>query len=300
MSDDTNQDTESNKEPAPGSDEYNQMMAEKFREAKESSKPYPDDDDDANDGGTEGKSTDHQEDDPSDLKAQIPEGIPDKFIKEDGTVDVNALAKSYRELEKNTGSKANEDDSDQGKQDQQEDKNAEDAAKAAGLDPKDLEAKVVENGSLEESDYEALEKSGISREMVDDYIQLRQERAERQHQDAIEYGGGAEATKELMEWASENLSQEEIQEYNKMLDGPNWKVAMDTLMTVKSKASKTSSEPNLRRGPSSPGGSTTGYTSREEMRADMAKPEYRDPGPEGEKFRAEVQRKMKFASWRRA
>jgi hypothetical protein len=75
-------------------------------------------------------------------------------------------------------------------------------------------------------------------------------------------------------------------------------VAIDTLNTQRGQSRKTAGEPNLRSGTQSSNGSNTGYMSRDEMREDMANPLYRDTGPKGERFRADVQRKMKFAAWR--
>lgn len=281
--------------PVPGSEEYNQMMAAKFREAKESGNQYPDIEDGEQGDQGEGEQSGGEEE-----KPQVPEGVPAKFIKEDGTVDVEALAKSYTELEKNRGQKA-EENSGEGNQEQQGEQGEEagqQAAEQAGLDYQELTQKVVDNGDLDDADYEKFEKAGVPREMVKEYIALRQDAAQRNYEAAVEYGGGEEATQELLNWASQNLSPEEIDTYNEMLGGSRWKVAMDTLKTQRQQSKKSSNEPNLRSGQSSPNGSSTGYTSRDEMREDMANPLYRDPGPKGENFRQQVARKTANASWR--
>lgn len=285
MADENMNEDEDHKDPVPGSDEYNEMMAAKFRESQEGKDQYPkvDDQDGADD-----------DDQSTDDAPKAPEGVPAKFIKEDGTVDVEALAKSYTELEKNRGKKPDDPPGDG----EEADSSGQEAAEKAGMDYQELTNKVVENGDLDEADYERFEKAGVPREMVQEYIALRQAQAEQNMQKAMEYGGGEEATKDLLNWASQNLSPEEIDSYNEMLGGPKWKVAMDTLKTQRSQSKKSANEPKLRTGTQSSSGSSTGYVSRDEMREDMRDPLYRDPGPKGERFRAEVQRKMQFAAWR--
>jgi len=81
-------------EPAPGTPEYNEAMIQKAREARGEEATE----------GTEGGQETGQEtgQDPA------PE-VPDKFKKEDGSVDVEALAKSYRELETKVSSGSDSD-----------------------------------------------------------------------------------------------------------------------------------------------------------------------------------------------
>lgn len=279
--------TESNdtQTPVPGTPEYDQMMIDKKREAvADGGEVYPD----AGQGEEGGESS---------QTPSAPEGVPAKFIRADGTVDVEALAKSYTELEKG------------GKQDPVEpkiekpDANSEEdpanaAASDAGLNVDDLQQKVIANGKIDESDYEALEKAGVSRAMVDDYIALRQAQAERVKADTLEYIGGEQATNDLMTWAAQNLSADDIDAYNEMLAGPRWKVAVDTLKAQHAASKKTANEPTLTTPQGQGGSSADGYVTRDEQRADMADPLYHASGPKGDAFRAQVQRKTMNAAWR--
>lgn len=262
----------------PGSPEYDAAMAAKFQEANDSkASQYPDTEEPA--------------------KPEVPEGIPDKFVKEDGTVDYEALAKSYVELEKMRSQKP------AANQEEQSSEGGDDAAAVAaeaGLDMETLRAKVIETGQLEDSDYAALEKAGVGRDIVDEYIALRQQEVDRTRAEALDYIGGEEAANDLMQWAAANLSEQEVDAYNGMLAGPQWKAALDTLKTLKGNAKPSANEPRLQSASGSPSGTPTGYTNRDDMKADMANPLYRQNGAEGDRFRAEVQRKMAFASWRRS
>lgn len=285
MSED-NTNSQEQQTPVPGSDEYNEMMANKFREANEGAgSEYPDTD-----------TEDNQEETP-----QVPEGIPAKFIKEDGSVDYEALAKSYVELEKMKAPKAEDTEQSSGEEGVSED--ADKAAKVvadAGLDMETLRNKIVSGEGLQDSDYEALEKAGVHRDIVDDYIKLRQDKAERSKQEALDYIGGEKQAQDLMTWASQNLSEDEVDAYNNMLAGPSWKAAVDTLRTLQGGSKATANEPNLSTASGSTTGTPTGYVSRDDMKADMANPLYHKAGSEGDKFRAEVQRKVAFAAWRRS
>lgn len=271
----------------PGSPEYNDAMASKFREAKDSKTgDYPPLDDEQD-----------EEDKPS-----APEGIPAKFIREDGSVDVEAMAKSYTELEKMRGPQkpADSDEGKTGDNPPDGDEAAADVAAEAGLSYDALVAKVQEKGDLDAEDYAAFKKAGIPEEAVREYIELRNAEVARSRQTAIDYIGGEQETQELMSWAAANLSEQEIDGYNQMLSTPQWKAAVDTLKNLRGNSKATAGEPKLRSAAGSSSGSSTGYASRDEMRADMANPLYHKAGPEGDKFRADVQRKMAYAAWRRS
>ena len=88
--------------------------------------------------------------------------------------------------------------------------------------------------------------------------------------------------------------------YNALLAGPNWKAALDTLKALKAQTNPGNGEPSLVN-PTTPaqGGTTVGYKTEDEMRADIAKPLYREMTPAGEQFRAQVQERTRLAAWRR-
>jgi hypothetical protein len=210
-----------------------------------------------------------------------PEGVPAKFWDaEKGAVNVDALLKSYGELEK--AHSAPVDDTPTPDHDV-----AQQAVKDAGLDWDTIVGKAS-SGGLEDSDFAALEGVGIPKAVVDNYLTLARNESLRQTELAHQHVGGEAKMNELLDWAAANLSAPEIATYNQMLgtrDG--WKPALDVISAKMAAASKTAGEPTLQGGV---GGraDTAGYRSRAEMSKDMASPQYQtDPA-----FRAQVAQKV--------
>jgi hypothetical protein len=275
------------KAPAPGSPEYDAAMAATFRESQG-----------AVDEGLlarfEGKTGDEQVAAPAAEPKVRPENIPEKFWDaETGQVRVDDLLKSYTELE-TKGSKPAEA--------QAETPPAEAAAavEAAGLNWDSLGDKINTKGELDASDYEALAKVGVPKEVAERYIELVQGERAAATRAAYDYAGGEQAAAELLDWAAKSLKPEQIAGYNQMLASPNWQVALDTLKTLKGRTSPTAGEPNLTHTPGvggSPG--QTGYRTQDDMQADMANPLYFQMTPQGAAYRATVQEKVRLAAYRR-
>ncbi|MDR3473419.1 MAG: hypothetical protein P4M09_17305 [Devosia sp.] len=258
-------------------------MAAKFREAQ----------DDQNSPLAPNDQTDTQAD-----KPVRPDHVPEKFWNaETGEVNVDGLLKSYAELEAGKGKKTDEVVPPQIKEGEGA---AEEAVTNAGLNWDDLGSKIGTKGDIDETDYEALAKVGVPKEIVQEFIQLRKGAVDRAAKEANDYGGGTEAVAGMLDWAAKNLSQEEITGYNTMLAGPSWKVAMDTLKALQAKASPTNGEPNLVTAKGHPGGTTVGYQTEDEMHADMREPLYREMSPKGEAFRKQVSERTRLAAYRRA
>ena len=260
-------------EPSPGTPEYNEAMIQKAREARGEEAAE----------GTEGSQETGQE------TGQDPApDVPDKFKNEDGSVNIEALAKSYRELETKVSSGS---DSEQQQALEQTDQDTQSMAEKAGLDFEQLKQKVQTNGEIDAADYEAFEKIGVPKNLVQEVIQFRQQQAEQMRTQAVEYIGGEQETTDLMQWAGENLTQEEIDTYNQMLNGQNWKHAVDRLKSLRGLSSKTANEPQLQQ-PGTTATSSDGFTNRDEMRAAMQDERYFKNTPEGAKYREEVMRKL--------
>jgi len=270
--------TENN--PVPGSDEHNAAMATLYREAN----------------GADPVVVDNQKD----AAPQRPDHVPEKFWDaEKGTVNVDALLKSYTELEKTKSGPKDEETTkveieqqpEQPEQTEQSDEQK--LVEKAGLNWEELGSKISEKGTLDDTDFAALEKQGIPRSVAEEYIAGVKARRDAAVSEAINYIGGKEATTELMTWASKTLPKQEIDAYNRMLNGPDWKVAVDTLKTKMGATRKNATESELEVGGGGPG-SVTGYRAKSEMMKDMQDPRYKA----GDKlFHQEVQRKIQFASW---
>lgn len=143
-----------------------------------------------------------------------PEWLPEKFKSPED------LAKAYAELEKTMG-KGEDSGEDSGEDGEITEEQAQEAAEQAGLDLEALSAEYAENGELTDESYEALEKAGITREVVDQFIAGQEAQMAVVRSEILETVGGEEAYDSMLEWASDNLSDDEIDAFNDALDSGN-------------------------------------------------------------------------------
>lgn len=229
-----------------------------------------------------------------------PEWLPEKFKS---PAD---LAKAYSELEKKLGSKASskqapeatekaqdgdseESDTPDAPELTEAEKAAKEATEKAGLNFDDLSSKYWEKGELDEADYKALEKSGIPKGMVDQFIAGQEAILEATRQTVFNTVGGEEAYNEMTEWAADNMEEAEIRAYNAAVNGPDRNAAMLAVKGLKAQfESSQGYEPtrSIKGSPARAGAQS--YRSIAEMEADMGNPKYKtDPA-----FRKDVERKL--------
>jgi hypothetical protein len=184
-----------------------------------------------------------------------PEGLPEKFNS------VEELAKSYSELEKKLGGQSQKEEVDPvGKttlKEQATNENtlevAEKAVEAAGLDMSSLANEYNEKGELDAKSYEALEKVGIPKDYVDNYIAGQQALASQMANEIKSTVGGDEVYQEMVDWASSNMTEGEKQAYNKAVnssDKETVKLAVNALKGQYERANGT--EPTLMSGRATP------------------------------------------------
>lgn len=212
--------------------------------------------------------------------APKPEGVPDKFYNaETGKVDYDSLAKSYTELEKKQS---------QPKQEEATPETAEEAVESAGLDLASLNKEYADNNKLADSSYEALEKAGINRATVDSYIAGQHALAQQAQASAFEITGGKDNYTAMTEFAKANLTPDALNSYNTAVNSPDKStrdLAVRGLYAQYSAESGSGNNLVMGKGNEVSG---TGYQSKEQMIADMKKPEYlTDPA-----FRAQVESKV--------
>ena len=173
----------------------------------------------------------------TDVADQVPVNMPDggqeKFYNaETGAYDWESHAK---ELQFNlNGRKKPEESSDDEEISKLEVKKPEDNAalnivSKAGLDPEILEAKLRDEGDLSPEDYELWLMSGyqnkwrgltsrtfsiVSKENVKGF-RLRRWRGK--------------IGQKMSNWAAENMEASEVEGINRMLNGPDWRLAMDAI-----------------------------------------------------------------------
>jgi len=210
-----------------------------------------------------------------------PEGLPEKFKS------VEDLAKSYQELEKKLGDSQPK-ETEVSKNDNSDLDIAEKAVETAGLNMDTLASEYAEKGELDEKSYEALEKAGIPKDYVNQFIEGQKAIADQQATSIKEMVGGADAYAEMSNWAAENMSEEEKTAYNTAVNSKDIETAKLAVVGLKAKFERANgNEPNLLEGKGTVSGEK-GYASWAEVTRAMGDERYsKDPA-----YQAMVQEKL--------
>ena len=214
-----------------------------------------------------------------------PEGLPEKFNS------VEDLAKSYSELEKKLGDNTKEEapKEDAPKTETKNDLEvAEKAVESAGLNMDNLATEYNEKGELDAKSYEALEKAGIPKDYVNQFIEGQKAIADQQATSIKDMVGGTDAYTEMSNWAAENMSEQEKTAYNTAVNSKDIETAKLAVVGLKAKfESANGNEPSLVEGKGTITGQD-GYKSWAEVTAAMGDDRYsKDPA-----YQAMVQEKL--------
>lgn len=209
--------------------------------------------------------------------AERPSWLPEGFNTPE------ELAAAYAEATKKPEAAPKEDATETGKA----------AAEAAGLDYSSLEAKVASGEGLDDSDYEALAKSGITRELADRYIEGQRAIGEALTQRIYAHVGGADVLDSMVQWAAQGgMSQDEAKAFNAVIEKGTEgevKLALDGLKAKYTAAGQ--ARPALLGGTRTAAPSDV-YASPAQLMADMRDPRYsKDPA-----YRADVEAKLARSS----
>ena len=148
-----------------------------------------------------------------------PEWLPEKFKSAED------MAKAYGELEGKLGKSETEKESEPTKEETNKDNadlsidKAEKAVENAGLNMSSLQDEYNEGGQLKDSSYEALQKAGIPKDYVDAFIKGQEAIATQTSNTLKQEVGGTDAYNNMMNWASDNLNEAEINSFNKTVNG---------------------------------------------------------------------------------
>lgn len=212
-----------------------------------------------------------------------PEGLPEKFNS------VEELAKSYAELEKKLGEQSQPKPRPSPSNPNPNSLEvAENAVKDAGLDMNTLQQEYSEKGELDAKSYEALEKVGITKQYVDNYIAGQQAIANQMASEIKGTIGGDEAYNEMVQWAASNMSDSEKQAYNKAVNSPDKETVKLAVTALKAQFDKANGvEPNLVQGKAQ-ATQESGFKSWAQVTQAMSDPRYsKDPA-----YQAEVKAKL--------
>jgi hypothetical protein len=214
-----------------------------------------------------------------------PEGLPEKFNS------VGDLAKSYSELEKKLGDNKEEAPKEDAPKTETKTTDldiAEKAVESAGLNMDNLATEYNEKGELDTKSYEALEKAGIPKDYVNQFIEGQKAIADQQATSIKDIVGGADAYTEMSNWAAENMSEQEKTAYNSAVNSKDIETAKLAVVGLKAKFENANgNEPSLVEGKATVTGQG-GYKSWAEVTAAMGDDRYsKDPA-----YQAMVQEKL--------
>lgn len=206
-----------------------------------------------------------------------PEWLPEKFKS------VEDMAKAYSDLEKKLGTGEKPEAA------AATEEAAKEATEAAGLDMDALSAEYSEKGELTAESLSKLEKVGITKDMVEAYIAGQEAQANVVRQQLLEPVGGEEAYGEMIQWASNNLPEKDIDAYNAILEGGDMNAIKMAVENLKSKyTSNVGSEPSRQLSGKGTNGSASAYESVADLMKDMGNREY-ETNPA---FRKKVEAKL--------
>lgn len=199
---------------------------------------------------------------PVDEAFELPEKFKGKSLED--------VVKAYTELEKKLSQKQ----PDATPTEPKEDTTVVEDKVNATLSPKDFtkyEEAYLSQGALSDDHYKELEGMGLSKEVVDLYIEGAKAREQLFSQQIYNVAGGEEAYNELITWASQNLDQTTAQRLNEdLMSGSvdRAKFAVETLQLRKG------TPPRRVEGNSAASGDVKAYRSKTEWQKDVRDPNY--------------------------
>lgn len=217
-----------------------------------------------------------------------PEWLPDKFKTPED------LANAYNNLEGKLGSNTQEqEDLPPTEAQESTDEDSQTSAIIAASD------EFSEQGQLSEDTYKTLEASGLSRNLVDSYIQGQQALQASGEAELLNEIGGREAYDQISEWASEALSENQLDAYNKALEtgtDEQASLALDWIKTKYEEANGVSPSSFIQGG--TKGSGESAFESRAQVLAAMSERDARgkkryevDPA-----YRSEIQRRLAIST----
>tara|TARA_R110002020_G_scaffold13852_4_gene49548 strand:- start:1449 stop:2201 length:753 start_codon:yes stop_codon:yes gene_type:complete len=187
-----------------------------------------------------------------------PQWLPEKFKSPED------LAEAYNSLETRLGSSSDEtEDLPPTEQQTDEQPTQTDAIASASLE-------FMDSGSLADDTYAKLKEAGLSRELVDSYIE-GQTALQKSGEEALLAGvGGRESYEKISEWASDNMSEKQLSAYNQALESGSDEQASLAIDWLKGKYEDANGiSPSLAQGKTA-GSGVSAFESRAQVMAAMS------------------------------
>jgi len=222
-------------------------------------------------------------------QAERPSWLPEKFKSPE------EMAKSYGDLEKRLGGTNQQQQQEEAPADQQQkdqpiapDQEDNQFAQQWENQFSDFSKEYSEKGQLSDDSFKKLKEMGYPKQVVNAYIEGQKALAERGTQSLMTDIGGQDGFKEMHDWATQNLTQDEIDSYNSILDTGDQRQASFAVKGMYARyKSASGNKPKLVSG-SQTRGSTQTFRSIAEMTRAMSDPRYKsDPA-----FRKDVERRL--------
>lgn len=204
--------------------------------------------------------------------------MPEKFEGK----SAEEIAKAYLELEKLKAKQSVEQEGGDTTSTEKEEETQEEEETDKKEPTKIEEAKIQEyeqtineSGSLSEDQYKELEEAGYTREQVDREIEFREYQKIKSVEELT--GDTIDKFKEVVAWAQENKTPEEIKEFNEALKGSNKLGQQALLKTLYAEAAKSGGTEDVTLHTNTPQRQASkGYSSESELFADMNNPAYKN------------------------
>jgi len=127
--------------------------------------------------------------------------VPDKFIGENGEVDLRSLVNSYTELERMRSQPQAPEEGDK-------------PSAISDNDYSDILTAVGNGQDLTEEQYAAYEAKGLSREFMDAFVEGQRASMNQKRAEVFGMVGGEQAYNDMVAWAGQNLTEAEIKAYD--------------------------------------------------------------------------------------
>ncbi len=149
------------------------------------------------------------------------------------------------------------------------------------------EQEFNETGALSDATISSLEKSGLPKQYVDNYLKGLEALADQFQSKAYAITKGEETYKSMTDWVSNNLTSDEIEAFNRGVASDD-ATALFTIKGMYARYNVESKEPKLNLGQSATNSTGERYESVSQLKEDMKNPLYqKDPA-----FRQKVELKL--------
>lgn len=214
-----------------------------------------------------------------------PEWLPEKFRSPE------EMAKAYQELEKRMGGNQEQEEQPvQNREQQPQPISPEEQKALQEWDNKfsSFSNEYYSSGRLSNESYDKLNKMGFPKSVVDAFIDGQQAVANQGTQSLMAEIGGNDGFKAMHDWATETLSQDEIDNYNAILDSGDTRQASYAVKGMYARFKSSGKAPKLIAGGTGASSATNPFRSVAEMTRAMADPRYKTDSA----YRKDVEKRL--------